>query len=638
MVRRQGALETLIPEGHLARFIWQVLLRLDFSGLEAGYRSVHDGPGRPPYHPRVLAALWIYGMTQGLETAAMISTLCTLRDDFRWLAGDLHPSDQTLLNFLAQGEALASIWVQVLQAMHRAGHIDLSAIAEDGTKLRANASPRSFHTAVEIDAVIEQLKTRIADKLKALAAEVVEAPQQPKARAELHTLQQQLARAEQAAQELRERADRRAKHKAAKPLSLDDPSSQSPQRAASVFGPADFRHEADRDLMICPAGEELRYIGTYPTESGRGTYRLYGRRSCSGCTLKPQCTRGPGRRLKSPVQPQESAAAAEASAVTGGEDTNAMASTAENSDDKDQQVKPRASLTDPEAVLMLATSEKHWQPSFNADLAVTRHQVIISQFLTKHPTDYHSFAPALGAVLFTLGHPESWIGDGHYGTQANLLLAHRNGVVLYAPAPQGGKERDGERSIMAPPPPQPAASSNSSPDKRFTRADFQYRAEADVLLCPAGEELHLIGMYPNAGGRGSYRLYGRRNCNGCPLKVQCTCGRGRRLKVPVAHPAHVRSDEAPDDELASPGNESLGTLVEALGTRMQEIGDRVMKFRRQTVEPVNAQIKQHGVGRFHVRGLPRCAVVLTLACIAHNLMKWKARETTLAMRLAASPA
>jgi hypothetical protein len=31
------------------------------------------------------------------------------------------------------------------------------------------------------------------------------------------------------------------------------------------------------------------------------------------------------------------------------------------------------------------------------------------------------------------------------------------------------------------------------------------------------------------------------------------------------------------------------------------------------------------VQRFHVRGLARCGVVLTLACFAHNLLKWKAR-------------
>jgi hypothetical protein len=42
-----------------------------------------------------------------------------------------------------------------------------------------------------------------------------------------------------------------------------------------------------------------------------------------------------------------------------------------------------------------------------------------------------------------------------------------------------------------------------------------------------------------------------------------------------------------------------------------------------------------GLGRLHVHALARCGVVLTLGCMAHNLMKWKAREAARAMRLAA---
>ena len=41
---------------------------------------------------------------------------------------------------------------------------------------------------------------------------------------------------------------------------------------------------------------------------------------------------------------------------------------------------------------------------------------------------------------------------------------------------------------------------------------------------------------------------------------------------------------------------------------------------------VYGQLKQHGLERFHVRGLARWSTVLTLACIAHNLMKWRGME------------
>ena len=80
---------------------------------------------------------------------------------------------------------------------------------------------------------------------------------------------------------------------------------------------------------------------------------------------------------------------------------------------------------------------------------------------------------------------------------------------------------------------------------------------------------------------------------------------------------------------------SIVPLARELQGRMDAVGESVLAFRRQTVEPVNAQIKQHGVARFHVRGLGRCSSVLTMACIAHNLMKWRAREVAHALKPAA---
>jgi hypothetical protein len=91
---------------------------------------------------------------------------------------------------------------------------------------------------------------------------------------------------------------------------------------------------------------------------------------------------------------------------------------------------PSASISDPECIFMKATSEKNWAPCYNADLTVTRDGIVVSQFLTKDVTDYHHFAPALSFVMEHLGQPEEWLGDGHYGTEANIVLAHQHGVSL----------------------------------------------------------------------------------------------------------------------------------------------------------------------------------------------------------------
>jgi Transposase DDE domain/Transposase domain (DUF772) len=637
-------LEGLLPPDHLARFVWRVVSTLDFSALEAGYRSVQGGPGRSPYHPRLLAALWIYGMTQGMETAAAIAQACGVRDDFRWLAGGLCPSDQTLLNLVAGAPAgLSSIWGQVLEAMHRAGHIDLSALVEDGTKLRANASPRSFHPAAEITAIVQDLARQLAAKLEMLG----EQAQQPPHRATVRALAGRLGRAKQAAAELQQRADRRrpdpADPSGGKAVEQADPMrGHAPAPTRPKFGRADFRHDAERDVLICPAGEPLRLLGIY-CEPPRRRYWLYGAQDCRGCGLKAQCTEGPRRRVKIPIdRPTQPAGPVSSPAPPNPAGAaHAVAPDPPAAPTSPPPSGPRASLTEPEAVMMLATSEKHWAPSYNADLTVTRHGFIVSQFLTKDPTDYHHFRRALPAVLSTLGRPEAWVGDGHYGTQENVQLAHRAGVVLYAPLAGSGHDEapapsTGSANSGAP---DGAAAQGSPPPRKFCSRDFRLDPERNVLICPAGEELRLLGVYAEPY-RAAYRIYGRAHCEPCALKAQCTEGRGRRVKLPVA-PAARRPSPTPPTEGETNGAPSSGPtrspgevtqLVDALAARMRELGDRIMRFRHTTIEPVNAQLKQHGLGRFHVHGVARCAVVLTLACIAHNLMKWKAREAARALR------
>jgi transposase len=162
-VQIDAELDAMLGEDHLARFIWTVLERSDLSVFEARYRSQPDGPGRSAIHPRLLAALWIYGLSQGMETAAEIARACTQRDDFRWLAGGVHVSDQTLLNFLqASPDGFTRLWQQLLRAMQQDSQLDLSTVFEDGSKVRANASPSSFVTEAQVLKTVSALEVQLA--------------------------------------------------------------------------------------------------------------------------------------------------------------------------------------------------------------------------------------------------------------------------------------------------------------------------------------------------------------------------------------------------------------------------------------------------------------------------------------------
>ena len=48
----------------------------------------------------------------------------------------------------------------------------------------------------------------------------------------------------------------------------------------------------------------------------------------------------------------------------------------------------------------------------------------------------------------------------------------------------------------------------------------------------------------------------------------------------------------------------------------------VYRERGATAEWANAQVRQHGVSRFTVRGLAKVSTVMLLVVVAHNLMRW----------------
>jgi hypothetical protein len=76
------------------------------------------------------------------------------------------------------------------------------------------------------------------------------------------------------------------------------PASVSPPHRVTTefFGQRDFRYDAERDVYICPNGEELHYSASSSTED----YRRYWAKAkvCNACPLKAQCTTSSrGRRL-----------------------------------------------------------------------------------------------------------------------------------------------------------------------------------------------------------------------------------------------------------------------------------------------------------------------------------------------------
>ena len=134
-----AALREWLPDDHPAYFVSDVVDQLELSEITARYER--ESRGGPPYHPRMMVKVLLYGYCVGVASSRRIAQ--RLHEDiaFRVLAANHTPVFHTISDFRKDNlDALSGLFLQVLALCQRAGLVKLGHVALDGTKVRANAS------------------------------------------------------------------------------------------------------------------------------------------------------------------------------------------------------------------------------------------------------------------------------------------------------------------------------------------------------------------------------------------------------------------------------------------------------------------------------------------------------------------
>ncbi len=80
----------------------------------------------------------------------------------------------------------------------------------------------------------------------------------------------------------------------------------------------------------------------------------------------------------------------------------------------------------------------------------------------------------------------------------------------------------------------------------------------------------------------------------------------------------------PEEERYQPRYGDTPQVVRWRQRMAMEEAKAVYRQRGSTAEWANAQVRQHGVSQFTVRGLGKVTTVMLLVAVAHNLMRWAA--------------
>ena len=131
------SIEDWLPEDHLARFVVEIVGKLDLGPLRGSYA----GRGSTPYDPGMLLSLLFYGYATGVRSSRKIEAATFDSVAFRYISANSHPDHDTIASFrLTFLERIPEYFVRILEVAREMGLRKVGIVSLDGTKVRANAS------------------------------------------------------------------------------------------------------------------------------------------------------------------------------------------------------------------------------------------------------------------------------------------------------------------------------------------------------------------------------------------------------------------------------------------------------------------------------------------------------------------
>ena len=233
-----------LPEGHLARFVVEIVEGLNLEALNLSYR----GSGSEAFPPSMMVALLFYGYSTGVFSSRKLE--CATYDSvaFRYIAANTHPDHDTIASFRKRFlEELNPAFARILEMAQAMGLLKVGTVSLDGTKVKASASKHKALSYGYAERLEAHLKEEVAKLLRlADQADQSEKPDGMDIPAELSRRETRLLAIAKAKAEIEDRAKERY------------------EREQSVYKESIARQE----LKEKQTGKKPRGRGPKPPESG----------------------------------------------------------------------------------------------------------------------------------------------------------------------------------------------------------------------------------------------------------------------------------------------------------------------------------------------------------------------------------
>jgi len=256
------SLRDWLPENHLVYCVSDVMDQLDLSAIESVYEE--EDRGQPPYHPRMMTKILVYGYCVGVFSSRRIQKRLTEDVAFRVLAAGNQPDFRTIADFRKLHlQALEGLFQQVLRLVLEMGALKLGRVALDGSKVKANASKHKAMSYRRMEEAEKRLQEEVQELMKqAEAADEEEDKRYGRERPgeelpeELQRRETRIARIQEAKKALEERAREKAESegkdsKEAQPQPKDQYNFTDPE-SRIMKGPDEFVQGYNTQVAVEP--------------------------------------------------------------------------------------------------------------------------------------------------------------------------------------------------------------------------------------------------------------------------------------------------------------------------------------------------------------------------------------------------
>ena len=184
-----------VSEHNAVRAIDAFVGTLELEALGFAHAEANCGAGQPAFDPALLLKLYLYGYQHRVRSSRRLEAETRRNLEVLWLCQGASPSYKTIADFRKNNAAaLGAVNREFVLLCRELSLLGGSRVAIDGTYLKADANPDSFHTRASLARYLKRLDEKIAayhrqlDEADAGSGEYADGSEDPELAAKIEAL------------------------------------------------------------------------------------------------------------------------------------------------------------------------------------------------------------------------------------------------------------------------------------------------------------------------------------------------------------------------------------------------------------------------------------------------------------------